>query len=106
MLSLSVKHLQLHVLVMVRLQTTVVILIIHHLCIPPDEQAESATTVDLVEYYQNSNQRESVAEKLAPILESACVPRISKQRAGSYATGFFWQVSTITSFNSELLMVF
>jgi hypothetical protein len=56
-------------------------------------QAESAKKVNLIEYYQNSDQFRSVQEKLTPIADSAAAGSRKKGKTPSYATGFFWQVN-------------
>ena len=58
-----------------------------------ERQTESTKQVDLVEYYQNSDQFRNIQGKLAPIADSAAIRNTRNQKTPSYATGFFWQVS-------------
>ena len=58
-----------------------------------DGQTESIKKVDLVEYYEQSDQFRSIQEKLEPIAGSAVSMRMGK--TPSYATGFLWQVKLL-----------
>ena len=49
--------------------------------------------VNLIEYYQTSDQFASVQEKLKPIADSAAMGSRRRGKMPSYATGFFWQVN-------------
>ena len=57
-----------------------------------DGQNESTKTVDLVEYYQNSDQFRNIEGELTPIADSTAVGSRRNQKTPSYATGFLWQV--------------
>ena len=50
--------------------------------------------MNLIEYYQTSDQFASVQEKLKPIADSAAVGS-RRGKLPSYATSFFWQVKYI-----------
>ena len=61
-----------------------------------DGQTKSIGKVDLVEYYENSDQFKSIQGKLEPIVDSAVMGSRRNGKTPSYATGFFWQVNLLS----------
>ena len=67
-----------------------------------DGQTKSIGKVDLVEYYENSDQFKSIQGKLEPIVDSAVMGSRRNGKTPSYATGFFWQVNFLTQCEDQI----